>query len=125
MDRAVSHLLPGKPRSDPEIVAECDLILEAAADWQAGILSLSEFMRLGAITDWNGRPNPKYTRWVAMCTASLLDPRRRALAAILDTVTKAQAIVTDQGVFTQDELNESNQHLIRAGLHRDPWENAA
>lgn len=122
--RAVAHTLPRSPRTDPDIAADCEDILDAAAAWMAGDLPLTELMRLGTIEDHHGRPSPRYSRWVAMCTAERSDPRRRALLAALDRVVAAQVIVTRQGVLTNDEMHQHDE-AVRFVRDRAPWEKAA
>ena len=122
--RAVAHTLPRTPRTDPDIAADCEDILDAAAEWLAGTLPLDALMRLGTIEDHHGRPSPRYSRWVAMCTAERSDPRRRALLAALDRVVAAQVIVTRQGIFEQFEMNQHDA-AVRFVLDRAPWEKAA
>jgi hypothetical protein len=122
--RAVAHTLPRNPRTDPDIAADCADILDAAAEWMAGTLPLDALMRLGTIEDHHGRPSPRYSRWVAMCTAERSDPRRRALLAALDRVVAAQVIVTRQGVLTPDEMHQHDA-AVRFVRDRAPWEKAA
>jgi hypothetical protein len=122
--RAVAHTLPRNPRTDPDIAADCEDILDASLAWMNGDLPLTELMRLGTIEDHHGRPSPRYSRWVAMCTAERSDPRRRALLAALDRVVAAQGVITRAGFFTPDETHQHDA-AVRFVLDRAPWERAA
>jgi hypothetical protein len=122
--RAVAHTLPRNPRTDPDIAADCEDILDASLAWMNGELPLTELMRLGTIEDHHGRPTPRYSRWVAMCTAERSDPRRRALLAALDRVVAAQVVITRQGVLTNDEMHQHDA-AVRFVLDRAPWEGRA
>lgn len=124
--RAVAHTLPRNLRTDPDIAADCADILDAAQEWQAGRMDLNALLHLGTIEDHHGRPSPKYSRWVAMCTAERSDPRRRALLAALDRVVAAQVVITKQGVFEPNETHQHDAAVRYVNDHdRAPWERGA
>ena len=131
--RAIAHTLPSTETNDPRIdrdprhiMADCEDILDAAAEWMAGRMDLNALLHLGTIEDHHGRPSPRYSRWVAMCTAERSDPRRRALLAALDRVVAAQVVITKQGVFEQYEIHQHDAAVRYVNDHdRAPWERAA
>jgi hypothetical protein len=122
---AMAHTLPRDLRTDPDIAADVADILDAALAWSRDELPLNALMQIGTIEDHRGNPSPRYSRWVAMCTAKTGDIRKLALLDALQIVVAAQGIITQCGFITQDDLMESDANVRRAGLAKDPWERTA
>lgn len=121
MERAVSHLLPERLR---EYAPDIEDVLDAAAEWQAGRLDLNTLLHLGTIP-YQGRPSPRYSRFVAVATTSPSDPRRAALLAAIERVASTQGTFTHQGFFQAFELHQHDRAAEVVRLSRAPWEQAA
>lgn len=95
-----ADLAPDLPRTlDPWEERDLADVMDAAYEWQAGRLPLSEFARVGMIRD-----SPAYTRYLCMLRAT--PEHRRVLAAAIDALIAAdpRLKVTDQGVFNRWDL---------------------
>jgi len=101
-------MLPGDHRREltPDEAFEVDLVLEAAADWDAGLLPASEAAKVGAMTRGT-RPSPAFTRFWAMQVASRSDPRRDALSRLQDALdTRRGLAITPTGTLTPSDISD-------------------
>lgn len=85
--------------------AEVDDILDAAVAWERG-MPLDQFARLGSLPHpGTQRPSTSYSRFVALVTTSLSDPRRVSLMRAIDAVLAFQGVVmTTSGIYDRDEI---------------------
>jgi hypothetical protein len=105
---AITPLMPGGERREltADEAYEVDLALEAAADWEAGLLPAHEAAKVGAMARGN-RPSPAYTRFVAVQVTPRSDPRRAALQALQQHLDQLQGLtVTPTGTLTRTDLND-------------------
>lgn len=103
-----STWLPGEGRREltAEEQDEVELVLEAAADWEAGLLPAIEAATVGAMLR-RSRPSAAYTRFVAVHVTPHDDPRRDALLALQEHLDQMQGLtVTPTGTLTRSDIND-------------------
>ena len=115
MDRVAADLLPTRALTDAERDSIQD-ILDGAYAWSRGEMPISAVMQLG-IVEYDGRPSPAYSRWVAIGKTPHSDPRWQALHDMIDLVVRKQFIVTTQGVFTPVEITQHHHALTKLRDH--------
>lgn len=94
-------------------------VLDAAAAFAAGDLPFFEAAGIGTILNWRGEPSPPYSRYVALRITPRTDPRREALAALIDTlIAKEGWRVTRQGVYSMTEIRANEAGWEHANLER-------
>ena len=119
MQRAGTLLERERP---PELHDEIEDILDAAGEWAAGRLPLTELMRLGTIEN-NGHPSPGYSRFSAIAMTPASDPRRDYLRKAIRLVVGAQTVITHQGIFSRDELHQHDHAVAFVKANGPaPWE---
>lgn len=99
-----------RPLTEDELWAVED-ILNAAAEWQAGTMSLGVFATIGSLPAWNSKgrrcDSPGYGRALALMSTPRTDSRWSALKkAIEEMVRNQDVVVTKHGVFERSELYE-------------------
>lgn len=103
--------------SDAERI-EIDDVLYAADDYVNGRMPLEVFASIGTIESPHTRkPSSGYTRYLAMLSTPIADPRRMALRKAIDGLLRLQGLViTTAGVFEPGEI-------VDVPIHRapDPW----
>ncbi len=101
--------------------AEIEDVLDAAQDYAGGRLPANAFAAIGGMLGpRNGRPCPEYTRFVALQSTPLNDPRRADLLRAIDDVLRLQGLVilsSTAGVWSHEDLAGMT---IRTA--RDPWQ---
>lgn len=106
--RALTDLMPdgGRRELSEEERFEVELVLEAAADWEAGLLPWQDAAKVGELRRGN-RPSPGYTRFVAVHVTPRNDPRRAALQALQEHLDTMQGLrVDERGTLSQAELHD-------------------
>jgi hypothetical protein len=93
-------------RLTDEDKTECDYVLEAAGEWAAGTLPLEVFAKVGTIqSPFTGRESAGYSRYVALLSVPVTDPRRDALRRAIDGLLRFQGfVITAQGMFEPSEI---------------------
>jgi hypothetical protein len=105
---AMAALMPdqGRRQLSDEERFEVELVLDAAADWQAGRLAWQDAARVGELLR-GGRPSAAYTRFVAAQVAARSDWRRAALLALQEHLDRMQGLIVDaRGTMTRAEWHE-------------------
>lgn len=102
---ATAHLLPGQ--GTRELTAEeracVEDILDAAAEWGRGRMSLGAFARTGWMANGDGG-GCGYGRFVAVRVTPADDPRRVALLREIDEMVRLEGwVITRQGLFSAEE----------------------
>ncbi len=96
------------PRIEQLTVADrkdVEWILDAAEAWSQG-MPIEEFARVGQIVSpRSGHESTSYSRWVAMVSTPVLDPRRKHLRAAIDELLRFQGFqLTNFGLFDRETL---------------------
>lgn len=106
---------PGRGKPLPfDQQMEVEDVLDAAAEWQAGRLPTTEAAKIGGIS------TPGYTRFKAITTTPVTDPRWSALHALvshLDDLSGGK--MTRQGRFNRfefDQARRATDDQLRRGL---------
>lgn len=114
MDRALPPLASALTFEDVVAVEDC---LDAAAAWQRGEMPWHVAAGVGTIRDWRGQVSSPYSRYVAYRVTPPTDPRRQALAALIDVIVRQLGYrVTRQGVFIASEMRENDAGWATADL---------
>lgn len=89
---------------DDESKVEIHDVLDAAADFVAGLMPIHTFAKIGGIpSSTNGKPSPGYTRFMALMTTPTDDPRRAALLTAIDAVLSFQGVMLwERGIYERD-----------------------
>jgi len=113
--QALTALMPGEGRrqlTEGERY-EVDLVLEAAADWESGLLPWQDAAKVGELHR-GSRPSAAYTRFVAAHVTPRSDPRRAALERLQEHLDRMQGLtVDDRGTLTRSELNDITEAQAR------------
>jgi len=117
MDRTASALTAtftrmqpaeGRRALEPWEADSLEDVLDAAAAWDAGQLDLNTAAKTGVI-EYEGRPSPRYSRFIALTITPRDDPRWHALDRLICTIVGKQMIVTTQGVYDSADLHIHDQ----------------
>lgn len=99
--------------------------LDAAAAWRNGALPLDAAAEQGECADRTGITlTPARAQAAAMLTADPADPRRAAMAAMLDALIARQpgVVLTQHGAMTDEALYAQRLDPKRLPVReRDPW----
>ena len=102
-------------------------VLDAALAWRSGKLPLNKAAEQGECADRNGITlTPPRAQAAAMLTADPADPRRAALAAMLDALIARQpgVVLTHQGVMTDEAIyaQRLDPRSLPIKERSDPWD---
>lgn len=118
---ALAHTGDRRPLT-PDDRANVEDVLDAAAAWRAGELPWTVAAAV-APTAYGATMSAGYTRFLAIRTTPLSDPRRPALMALITYLIDMTGVVrTTSGMFTPAELGQSDAavhtHRRRTGPTR-------
>lgn len=118
MDRVARSLLPdgGRRPLTPEEEDSVTDVLDAAAAWKAGTLPLTAAAAIGTIT-YRDHISPRYSRFVAIATTPVGDPRRAALLEMVELMVSKMHMVTRFGVISRLEEHEHDQAIAALRMH--------
>jgi hypothetical protein len=89
-----------------EAKIEIDDVLEAASALAAGQLPIHEFAKVGVLdSPATGRVSGGYTRYAALLSTPVTDPRRQDLRRAIDSLLAFQGLITTSfGIFEAEDL---------------------
>lgn len=106
--------MPGQGRRElsPEELDSIQDCLDAAVEWDAGRMPLNTAAHVGTVLTHDGHPSRSYSRHVASLWAwRAKDPRWKALDRMVNVLSTAMYVPTNQGLFTSADMHQHDRAI--------------